>query len=128
MIRDSARLHDESIGIFRALEAESTLKVQVNSPMVHATNRALNDAILLKEKGEKQAAAKLLHAKLSDQPKEGARGLRLSVLVALATVDNSFRQQAANLIEELAAALPMELKRSFRNRSDISVLTALKTE
>jgi tetratricopeptide (TPR) repeat protein len=128
MIRDSARLHDESIGIFRALEAESTLKVQVNSPMVHATNRALNDAILLKEKGEKQAAAKLLHAKLSDLPKVGARGLRLSVLVALATVDNSFRQQAANLIEELAAALPMELKRSFRNRSDISVLTALKTE
>jgi tetratricopeptide (TPR) repeat protein len=124
MIRDSARLHDESIGITRALETESSLPVQVNSPVVKATNETLTEALLLKEKGEQMSAIKLLRAGLASLPTNGIRGLKLSILVALATIDNSAKQETTNLIEELAAALPMELKRSFRNRSDISVLTA----
>jgi len=128
MIRDSARLHDESIGLTRALETESALKVHINSPIVKEVSSWLDDSLSKIQTGDKVGASKILSTGLKSLPKSGARGLRFSLLVLLTTIDNSYTQKATNLAEELAAGLPMELKRSFRNRSDISVLSGFSAD
>ena len=122
---EAARLHEEATGVRRAWEATSGLNFQENTPLQGAVREAISTARQLAEGGERAKAIVKLKEAERRLPKSGVRGLILSLLIARSIIgDSSVAKRLSDLIEELAASLPMELKGSFRGREDISRVTA----